>query len=103
MVQEKTVTADDQRLQAIQVAKALSFVLAAEEILHRGGLRNREQEFVEDMRSLAQYRARPGSRTSFEPSYRQMAWFRAIYVRVALAGKDPVKESTGNFPGPLVT
>jgi hypothetical protein len=80
-----------QRCQEPRVAAALSWVLAAEEILHRNGLRDRERQFVEDMRNKAEYRARRGSRTSFVPSYRQAAWFRAIYVRVALAGNDPAR------------
>jgi hypothetical protein len=80
-----------QRRQQPRVAAALSWVLAAEEILHRDGLRSREQEFVEDMRDEAEHCTQPGVRKSFVPSHRQAAWLRAIYVRIVLAGNDPAR------------
>jgi hypothetical protein len=54
---------------------AQSWIRAADEILVKGGLSGREEEFVSDMRRRAGY-----ARYYF--SEKQMCWFKAIYLRV---------------------
>jgi hypothetical protein len=45
-------------------------------------LNSREREFVDAVRSRAEYCASPGVRTHLDFSYRQKVWLRDIYLRV---------------------
>jgi len=70
------------RSQHPEIAAALTWIEAADEILERGGLSAVEDRFVRDMRSRAVHDTQPRIRKRYVFSAKQMNWFRAIYLRV---------------------
>jgi hypothetical protein len=65
-----------------EIEAAQSWVDAADEILAKGGLSEREEEFVRDMRRRAEHDTLPEVTRRYNFSEKQIGWFRAIYLRV---------------------
>jgi hypothetical protein len=72
------------RQQKPEVAAALTFVTATDEIIEHGGLSTREENFVYDMRARAKHNAAPRTRTQYGFTGRQLRWLRDIYLRIPI-------------------
>jgi hypothetical protein len=64
------------------IGAALSWVKAADEILDRGPLPWKEDEFVRKVRAEMAQSALPRVRKHYRMSGRQEQWFKSIYLRV---------------------
>lgn len=60
----------------------LSWAVAANAILAKGGLREREDDFIRKIRTQMADEAKPKSRATYTLSDKQIRWFRDIYLRV---------------------
>jgi hypothetical protein len=68
-----------------EVAAALTFIKAADEILAEDGLSLKEDRFIRYIRDMAEHNAKPRTRKRKVFSQKQLRWLRDLYLRVPTA------------------